>query len=428
MQDQRTFFEVADRACHTTDRGRPVVCHATMRIGLSGCARQPNHADWSLSAPLRQPTRAIAGSRASNEPLGDNTEDRGRMREEQPCPAQTSVIVVTYNSRGDIDACLGSLQAHSPDVEIIVVDNLSTDGTLDHVRRHYPRVRAVSAGRNGGYGAGNNIGARLTTGEYLVILNPDTEVEAGWLDPLLDVLRDRPEVGLVTPTILLKGDGEKVNACGNDVHLTGLAFCAGLNRPAPPVSAPPRAVAAVSGAAFAVRREVWERLGGFDERFFMYLEDTDFSLRARRLGHDILHVPASRIRHRYSARVGATKLYHLERNRLLMLRKNLSPRTLALLSPALLLTELLTWAFCLRQGRAYARAKWRSYRRLWRERREPVTMSPTPRHADRAVLGSLGPRLALEQLETNTIATTVNRALTLFYRCLRLAALAIVGR
>jgi len=389
---------------------------------------------------------------------------------------RASIIVVTYNSRGDIDACLQSVQAHSPDAETIVVDNLSTDGTLDHVRHCYPAVTAVSAGRNGGYGAGNNLGARLAHGDYLVILNPDTEVEAGWLDPLLETLEERPEVGLVTPTILLKGDGEKVNARGNDVHLTGLAFCAGLNEPAPPASARPRPVAAVSGAAFAVRREVWERLGGFDERFFMYLEDTDLSLRARRLGYDILHVPASRIRHCYSVRVSAAKLYHLERNRLLMLRKNLSPRTLALLSPALLLTETLTWAYCLRQGSAYARAKWRSYQQLWRERREPVTTSlhvsslnvrdtpatalpargvpgwqrtatavarrhvgaqhpaPTlwkhvaPRQADRAVLDSLGSRLALEQLGGNAIVTLANRTLTTFYRCSRLAALAVVGR
>lgn len=342
---------------------------------------------------------------------------------------QVSVIVVTYNSRADIDACLTSLRTHSPHAEIIVVDNLSTDGTLDHVRRSYPAVTAVMAGRNGGYGAGNNIGARLATGEYLVILNPDTQVEAGWLDPLLRVLRDCPEVGLVTPTILLEGDGEKVNACGNDVHLTGLAFCAGLNGVAPPLSERPRTVAAVSGAAFAVRREVWERLGGFDEQFFMYLEDTDLSLRARRLGYDIMHVPASRIRHHYSVRVSATKLYYLERNRLLMLRKNLSPCTLALLSPALLLTETLTWAFCLRQGKAYARAKWRSYRRLWRERREFTACAavPSSRRADRAVLDSLGPRLALEQLGNNTIAAIANRALTVFYRSARLAAFAVLN-
>jgi len=343
---------------------------------------------------------------------------------------QTSVVIVTYNNRDDIDACLGSLRTHSPDAEIIVVDNLSSDGTLDHIRQHYPRVRAVSAGRNGGFGAGNNIGARLAAGTRLVFLNPDTEVKDAWLAPLIAALDDDASVGLVTPTVLLKGTANRVNACGNDVHLTGLAFCAGLHHEAPPRSDPARSVAAISGAAFAIRRTLWEQLGGFDERFFMYLEDTDLSLRARRLGYTILHVPASRVWHDYRVSVSAAKLYHLERNRLLMLRENLSPAMLVLLSPALALTEILTWIFCLQQGKAYALAKWRSYRRLWRERHEPSATAPAPclRRADRAVLGSLGSRLALEQLESGRFATLVNHALTALYRCCRIAALAAMNR
>ncbi len=338
---------------------------------------------------------------------------------------QTSVVIVTYNNRDDIDACLGSLRTHSPDAEIIVVDNLSSDGTLDHIRQQYPRVRAVSAGRNGGFGAGNNIGARLATGTRLVFLNPDTEVKGAWLAPLIAALEDDSSVGLVTPTVLLKGTANRVNACGNDVHLTGLAFCAGLHHAAPPRSTPARPVAAISGAAFAIRRELWEQLGGFDERFFMYLEDTDLSLRARRLGYTILHVPASRVWHDYRVSVSAAKLYHLERNRLLMLHKNLSPATLVLLSPALALTEVLTWIFCLQQGKAYALAKWHSYRGFWRERRrsEHPARQLSPRYDDHALVHSFGSRLALEQMRQGALATTANDLLTIFYTVWRLVAL-----
>jgi len=342
---------------------------------------------------------------------------------------RASIIVVTYNSRGDIDACLCSLRRHAAGAEVIVVDNLSTDGTLDHVRQHYPQVTAVSAERNGGYGAGNNLGARLAHGDHLVILNPDTEVEAGWLDPLLDTLEQRPEVGLVTPTILLKGSGERVNACGNDVHLTGLAFCAGLNEPAPSTSARPRSVAAVSGAAFAVRRDVWAQLGGFDERFFMYLEDTDLSLRARRLGHDILHVPASRIRHRYSVQVGAAKLYHLEHNRLLMLGKTLMPGTLAVLAPALLLTEAIIWAYCACKGIAYMRAKRETYRQLWLNRHAIKRNATSSRCSNHVLIQTLGTRLAAEQLASGrrgVVVSTINGILTAFYGLWRGIALAVI--
>lgn len=341
-----------------------------------------------------------------------------------------SIIIVTYNSCGDIDACLNSLFTHSPEAEFIVVDNLSTDGTLKHVWQEYPSVKAVSAGRNGGYGAGNNIGAGIARGDYLVILNPDTEVQAGWLDPLIEVLEQRPDVGLVTPTILLKGSDERVNACGNDVHLTGLTFCARLHEDAPPMTAPARSVAAISGAAFAIRRDVWEQLGGFDERFFMYLEDTDLSLRARRLGYEILHVPASRIWHSYSVRVSATKLYHLERNRLLMLRKNFTPATLALISPALALTEALTWAFCVQQGRVFVRAKWYSYYRFWYELRLSTATNShrSTRRLDGTLLRQLQPQLSLEQLADGMAILLVNHTLTPYYACWRKAALAVIGR
>jgi GT2 family glycosyltransferase len=185
-------------------------------------------------------------------------------------------------------------------------------------------------------------------------------------------------------------------------------------------------VGAISGAAFVLRRSLWEELGGFDERFFMYLEDTDLSWRARRLGYTILHVPASRICHDYQLSVGATKLYHLEHNRLLMLRKNLSPATLLVLSPALALTEALTWAFCARRGPAYLRAKWRSYCRLWAERRATSPSTASHPFPDRTMLGTLSARLMVEQLDASTAATLANGVLTAFYTLCRSVALAVV--
>lgn len=342
---------------------------------------------------------------------------------------RTSIIIVTYNNRADIDTCLDSLRQHSPDVEIIVVDNLSTDGTLAHVRQRYPHVTAVSSGNNGGFGAGVNIGATIAHGRHLAVLNPDTKVEADWLEPLINTLEQHPGVGLVTPTILLAGSDGRINACGNNVHLTGLTFCAGLNGPAPAYDAPTQSVGAISGAAFIVTRTVWERLDGFDEDFFMYLEDTDLSLRARRLGYDILHVPASRVWHCYTMRIGATKLYHLERNRLLMLRKNFSPATLALLAPALILTEALTWAFCARNGRAYLVAKWRSYRDFWGKRHSIVSgVMKQSRGAERRLLRTLSARLVVEQLQEGVLISVANLTLTAFYALWRGVMLALPHR
>jgi GT2 family glycosyltransferase len=347
-------------------------------------------------------------------------------REGQPCPVQTSIIIVTFNHRREIDACLRSMEMHFADAEIIVVDNLSTDGTLDHVRQRYPRVRAVSSGRNDGFGAGVNLGVHMACGTFLAIINPDIEVLPGWLESLIAVLEEQPQVGLVTPTILLAANADNANACGNSPHLTGLTFCIGLHQPAPAPSDAPHPVSAISGAAFVLRRSLWDRLGGFDEQFFMYLEDTDISWRVLRSGYTIAHVPASRVWHDYELTMSATKMYYLEYNRLLLLRRNMASATLAILSPALLATEALIWAFCLRKGQAYLRAKWRSYCQLWSDRHKidrPAASSP---HPDRRLLRTLAARLTVEQLETSTGASLANGVLTAFYALWRIVALAIV--
>lgn len=343
----------------------------------------------------------------------------------QEGPPAVSVVIVTYNNRNEIDACLRSLGAHSPGAEIVVVDNMSSDGTADYIRGAYPSVRLIESGRNDGFGAGVNRGVRESHGAYVAVLNPDVEVQENWLQPLIDTLASHPDVGLVTPTILLADPNNRVNACGNRPHLTGLTFCIGLNQPAPPVSSPPQEVPAISGAAFAIRRALWDQLGGFDEQFFMYLEDTDLSWRAVRHGYKVMHVPASRVVHEYELTVSAAKLYHLEYNRLRMLCRNLAPATLAIMSPALLAGEALIWAYCLSKGTDYLGAKWRTYRHLWRDRRKlrSGAVCPLP---ERTLLRALNARLAVEQLHSGPTISIVNDLLTAFFSVWRRVALITV--
>ncbi len=344
----------------------------------------------------------------------------------QEGPPAVSVVIVTYNNRHDIDACLRSLGAHSPETEIVVVDNMSVDGTADYIRGAYPSVRLIESGRNDGFGAGVNRGVRESHGAYVAVLNPDVEVQENWLQPLIDTLESHPDVGLVTPTILLADPGSRVNACGNRSHLTGLTFCIGLNQPAPPVSSPPQEVPAISGAAFALRRGLWDQLGGFDEQFFMYLEDTEISWRTLRNGHKIMHVPASQVRHDYDLRISSSKIYYLEYNRLLLLRRNLATATLVVLFPALMVAEALIWAYCASKGRAYLRAKWRSYLHVWRDRHKMRSVSSVTSRPDRTLLQTLSSRLSVEQLTDDGLATIGNHGLTAFFAMWRIAALIAV--
>jgi GT2 family glycosyltransferase len=271
------------------------------------------------------------------------------------------VSVVSWNSWDHLQHNLPALiDQDFPSYRVVVVDNDSTDDTAQHVEAEFPDVDVIRSGWNGGYGAGNNVGFARSQSTYVAVLNPDARPERGWLRALVRALDDNPQAGLATSKVLLKSEPSRVNACGNIVHLSGISFCRGLNvdqhRFVRGESVP-----AVSGAAFIARRDALEDIGGFDERFFMYLEDTELSLRARLAGYDVVLAPRSRVVHDYQLTIPASKFYYLERNRLLMLANIFRWRTLIALVPVLLLTEVGVWSFALRTGRGLAKAKLASY-------------------------------------------------------------------
>jgi GT2 family glycosyltransferase len=161
-------------------------------------------------------------------------------------------------------------------------------------------------------------------------------------------------------------------------------------------------VDAVSGAAFVIRRDLFEALGGFDETFFMYMEDTDLSWRARLLGYRCLFAPESIVYHDYALHFGPRKTFYQERNRYLLLLKNLRWRTLLLLAPALLLAEVVTWGFVLMKDRENLGNKVRAYAwivRHWKViRTGRQRIQATRRIPDRLVVPALNCRLEFEQV------------------------------
>lgn len=270
-----------------------------------------------------------------------------------------SVIIVNYNGRDHLASCIESLSS-TTEAEIIVVDNTSSDGSAELVESHYPDIELIRSKDNLGFGEGNNLGVCESQGRFLAFLNPDTNVEPGWLDTLVSALETNPQAGLATSKILLLENPDTINTCGNDLHLTGLTLCRGMGSPRSTFTEPAE-VSAISGAAFVIHRKLFEALGGFDPDFFLYMEDTDLSLRARLAGYRCLSVPNSVVYHDYSLCFGPQKTYHQERNRYLMLLKIYKWPTLLVLSPALLLAELVTWGFSLSRDRSQLENKIKAY-------------------------------------------------------------------
>jgi GT2 family glycosyltransferase len=297
------------------------------------------------------------------------------------------------------------------------------------VKHHFPNVPLLTSSVNGGFGWGNNRAADIAGGKYLVFINPDTVVEHGWFEQLIAVLEGDPQVGMVTPKILLLRNPDQINSCGNDIHISGLTLCRGLKHQCQAFSQM-EDVIAVSGAAFAMRKDLFQAVGGFDEQFFMYMEDADLSWRVRLAGFRIVHVPDSIIWHDYHLNFGPLKTYLQERNRYLMLLKNLHWRTLIALLPILILAEVITWVFVLTCDRQHVMNKLKAYVWIlthWREICAIHHQNQAIRCCqDRELIATLSTDLAIEQLCSERLAFYFHIFFNPLFRVLKRLVLALI--
>jgi GT2 family glycosyltransferase len=219
-----------------------------------------------------------------------------------------SIVIVSYNARADLERCLESLHTPPPATphEIIVVDNASSDGSLEAAGAR-PGVRAIASGSNRGFAAANNIGIRAASGSLLLLLNSDTIVPAGAVDRLVQELERHPEAAIAGPRLV---DAEGRAELSFGPMISPLAewrqkrLIVGNARRDPRISAEVEALTRreawpdwVSGACLLVRREDAEAVGLLDERYFMYTEDVDFCAAIRARGRRVLFTPAVEIVH-----------------------------------------------------------------------------------------------------------------------------------
>jgi GT2 family glycosyltransferase len=220
-----------------------------------------------------------------------------------------SILIVTYNSREEIGPCLDSLIETPPllDHDIVVIDNASQDGTAAFVRERWPAVRVVEAGRNLGFAAANNLGFHHSSGELVLLLNPDTIVSRGSLDTLASTLMSRPEVAAAGPRLVDREGRSELSFGSMPSPLTDLrqkmlvrghpVQLPGISRAVETMTREPREVGWVSGACLLVRRTDANDAGLLDERYFMYLEDVDFCAELRAHGRKVLFVPEAEVVH-----------------------------------------------------------------------------------------------------------------------------------
>lgn len=225
---------------------------------------------------------------------------------------ELSICILTLNSVEYLRKCLKSIQQFPPDggYEILVADNGSNDGTVPMLQDEYPAVKIILNKENLGFTKPNNQMLRQAKGNFLLLLNPDTLLTEDCFNPQLDFLKANPDVGISIPKVLnADGSFQKQSRRGEATPIEVIGYFFKLGKLFPknkPLNGylvswlPENEVAevkAVSGSCMFIRRETWEQVGDFDERFFAYQEDSDYCRRARQKGWKIMYVPISHIIH-----------------------------------------------------------------------------------------------------------------------------------
>lgn len=246
-----------------------------------------------------------------------------------------SVIILNWNGLEHLKTCLPSVVGQTyENIEIIVVDNGSTDGSIEFVRQNYASVKLVCNSENVGFAKGNNIGIKKASGKYIAVLNNDTELDANWVSSSVEVAEEHLDVGMFACKILSYYDRELVDCVGHLIFPDGLSRGRGRGETDEGQYDEVEEVAFPSGCAALYRKEMLEQIGLFDATFFIYVEDSDLGMRGRLAGWKCLYVPKAVVYHKYSATMGgysSRKALLIERNRLWFVVKNL-PFTMVIAS------------------------------------------------------------------------------------------------
>ncbi len=272
--------------------------------------------------------------------------------------AFVSLIVLNWNGKSLLTECLSTIshQTYSP-FEIILVDNGSTDGSVDFLGQHFPNIQLVHLTENHGFAGGNAKGLEVAKGEYIALLNNDTGVDAYWLENIIQPMLADPTIGICSSKLILKGLG-KLESAGDGLTTWGVGFKRGFEQD-PALYNMPEQVFGASAAACLYRRKMLDAIGFLDLDFFFNDEDTDLNFRAQLSGWKCHYVPTAVVYHQVNATIGRMSdlhVYYHARNLEFLWVKNMPTRLMLRFAHHKLLQELGSFFYlCIRLG------KWKAF-------------------------------------------------------------------
>jgi len=276
---------------------------------------------------------------------------------------EISVIVVNWNGRHFLNDCLSGLRRQTfRDFETILVDNGSDDGSVEHVRQHFPEVRLLALDSNQGFTGGNIAGYELARGNLIVLLNNDTEAHPQWLESIYRGSISYPDAGSFASKMMYFDNRKQIENCGFQLGKAGTTLELGRDEADGSKWMQPRTVFGGCGGAVAYRRSMLEEIGFFDPDFFMIYEDVDLSFRAQLSGYDCVYLPQAIVYHRYRSTLGrapTVQVFYAQRNIEFVYLKNIPALMMLRSFPWRIAYELGAAAYFIRHGAglSFARAK-----------------------------------------------------------------------
>ncbi len=239
-----------------------------------------------------------------------------------------SIISVNFNQLKVTEAFLDSLLKISyPNIEVIVIDNASKEDFSDYLKSKYPNFKFYRSSENLGFAGGNNLGIRKAKGDYFMMLNNDTEVDPGFLEPLVECMEKNPKVGMVGSKVRYYHDPEVIQYAGATpmTRFTATSHFIGNRHKDIGQFDEEKVTPFASGAAMMTSRKLCKDVGLMASFFFLYYEELDWQERIRKAGYEIRYIPSSLVFHKESVSVGkgsALQAYWRTRNRFLLIRRN----------------------------------------------------------------------------------------------------------
>jgi GT2 family glycosyltransferase len=248
----------------------------------------------------------------------------------QNCQLLVSIVIVSYNSKKDLFRCLKAIQSQSySPIEVIVVDNASSDESAEFVERNYPTVKLIRNIENSGYAGGNNLGFAVAQGDYIFMLNPDTEMDTLCVERLANTLMRNEKIGICGAKLLLLSHPDTLQHAGGRYHVLGISVDRGMLERDNGQYDLQEEVTFVCGAALMFKKKLLLEIGEFDKSFFMYHEEVDFCIRALLHNYSVVYVPTAIVYHKsaFFAEISNEKsnpivVFHKHKNTYIILLKN----------------------------------------------------------------------------------------------------------